>query len=162
VAPAAARRARALLGDEAALDVIDRAVVSAARARLGIRILPIVTGIRAGGGAGGWGLDERTRAVWLPGRSCPMAERPLMWRMLRVIAAGGGAADKETLARGAWDLRDYHPHRDDGRLHTAVRALRQLIEDDPANPARLLTTEMGYAFGRAAPARVLRAEAGEE
>lgn len=159
-APVAARRARALLGDEVALDHIDRAVVSAAQRRLGCRVQRLTAGPSAPEGASGWGLDERTQTVWLPGRAHSFAERPLLWRMLTVIARGGGAVDKDALVVGAWEQRDYHPLRDDARLHTAVRKLRQLIEDDPANPTRLITTEEGYAFGRAAPARWLIAEPG--
>jgi hypothetical protein len=154
-APVAARRARALLGEDCPLDFIDRAVVSAARKRLGCRIQPVTAGVSAGGFTGGWGLDDRTRTVWLPDRSCSLAERPLLWRMLSVIAGGGGAVEKEALVTGAWELRGYHPHRDDARLHTAIGALRKLIEDDPTSPKRLVTTEVGYAFGRAAPVRRL-------
>jgi hypothetical protein len=150
-APAASRRARALLGEAVTLDRVDEAIVRAARRRLGVRVVSV-------GGhplqrAGAWGLDERSRTVWLEGRICSLADRPLLWRILAVIADAGGSADKESLVVGAWGQRDYHPLRDDARLHTAIRALRRLIEDDPARPSRLITTEEGYAFGRDARVR---------
>jgi hypothetical protein len=112
----------------------------------------VAAGERARVGCG-WGLDERTTSVWLPDRTCSLASKPLLWRILCVIADEGGVTDKETLVVRAWEQRDYHPLRDDTRLHTAVRTLRRLIEDDPAHPARLCTTKDGYAFGREAPVR---------
>ncbi len=99
------------------------------------------------------GIDERSRSAWLPGRRCLLADRPLLFRILRAVADAGGAIDKEALVQRAWEQRDYHPLRDDARLHTAIRALRRLLEDDPAHPTRLVTTEDGYALGREGPVR---------
>jgi hypothetical protein len=147
----ASRRARAILGDPAALDLVDEAFVAAARRRMGARIE--LLGLGARGAA--WGLDQRTQSIWIQNRSFSFADRPLLWRILRVLADAGGAADKEALVIGAWEQRDYHPLRDDARLHTAIRALRRLIEEDPARPQRLVTTESGYALGRDAPVRLL-------
>ncbi len=154
---ASARQARALLGDDAALDALDAALVGAARRRTRLRVESVARASALDASAGApraaWYLDERSSTVWLPGRSCSLADRALLWRILTVLADAGGAADKEAIVLGAWQQRDYHPLRDDGRLHTAVRTLRRLIEDDPANPARVVTTPSGYALGRAAPAR---------
>jgi hypothetical protein len=46
-----------------------------------------------------------------------------------------------------WRERVYHPLRHDNRLHAAVRKLRRRIEDDPRAPARVVTTDQGYALG---------------
>jgi hypothetical protein len=156
--PVAARRARGLLGEAVTLDRADEAVVRAARRRVGCRVVSVVA--RAAGRDAGWMLDERARRVWLGERAVSLEDRPLLWRILAVIADAGGAVDKEALVVRAWTQRDYHPLRDDARLHTAIRALRRLIEDDPGRPARLVTTEDGYAFGREAPVwRVVSATA---
>ena len=45
-----------------------------------------------------------------------------------------------------WKERAYHPLRHDNRLQAAVRKLRVQIEDDPAHPARFVTTADGYAL----------------
>lgn len=153
IAPVAARRARALLGEPTRLDRIDEAVVAAAQRRTGCRITTMVT---SAGRGGAWGIDERTRSVWLPDRACSFADRPLLFRILRAVADADGAIDKEALVHRAWEQRDYHPLRDDPRLHTAIRTLRRLIEDDPARPTRLVTTDVGYALGRDAAARRAR------
>jgi tetratricopeptide (TPR) repeat protein len=154
----AARRARALLGDPAPLDRIDSAILVAARRRTRARIERVVGGPPARGAA--WGLDERTQTVWLPDRAFSLGDRPLLWRILRVLADAGGSAEKETLVIRAWGQREYHPLRDDARLHTAIRTLRRIIEEDRAHPARLVTTEGGYALGRDAPVRVLVVDSG--
>src|SRR5438445_11998030 len=59
-APAASRRARAVLGERATLDALDERLLAA------IRLRPDWAKIdRIGGGEGGaWGLDERRSAVW--------------------------------------------------------------------------------------------------
>ncbi|WP_437743711.1 winged helix-turn-helix domain-containing protein [Sorangium sp. So ce1504] len=152
VAPAAARRARALLGDAASLDRIDRAVVEAARRRTGVAVERI--GARDPGAEGrGIAFDVRSQRVWLPDRQVDLSERPLLFRILEVIAEHGGEADKETLVRLAWQEPSYHRLRHDARVHTAVRALRRLIEDDPASPRCIVTTPSGYAFGAGLPVR---------
>ena len=51
------------------------------------------------------------------------------------------------LVRAAWDEDEYHPLRHDGKLHVAVRKLRETIEDDPKKPIRLATTDDGYRLG---------------
>jgi DNA-binding winged helix-turn-helix (wHTH) protein len=64
-----------------------------------------------------------------------------------VLSEHEEGADKETLVRKAWGQDEYHPLRDDGKLHVAVRKLREVIEDDAKNPVRLATTEDGYRLG---------------
>ena len=145
VAPTAARRARALLGGEAQLDLVDRRVIEAVLARE--PTLRIV-GTRSGPSDGwepGWGLDERHQLVWLPdGREVDLSSRALLWRILSAVCGLGGAATKEQLLVGVWQERVYHPGRHDPRLHMSARKLREMIEDDPSNPTRLVTTEDGY------------------
>jgi hypothetical protein len=156
VAPIAARRARALLDAACDLDLLDRAVLCA----LGPRPARPASRLVADRAPdrdqhAGWGLDTAAQKVWLPGgRTVALATRPLLYRILLAIAARGGQATKEELVVAAWRQRDYHPIRDDKRLHVAVRKLRLLIEDDPARAARLVTTPEGYAFGAIEPFRL--------
>lgn len=147
-APVARRRARALLGDAPVLDRLDAAFVEAARRRTGCRV-DVVRRAEPDGSSfvPGLVLDDRARRAVLPDRAVDLATRPLLFRVLQVLAEGGGGADKEALVRLAWQEPDYHPLRHDSRLHTAVRTLRQLLEDDPRSPRRLVTTPEGYAFG---------------
>ncbi|HEY2517146.1 MAG TPA: helix-turn-helix domain-containing protein, partial [Polyangiaceae bacterium] len=154
VAPAAARRARALLGAAAPLDAIDERVLAAIRARA-----PHLSARRFGKSLGvgapwlaGWGLDGLRRTVWLPGgREIDLQARAQFWRLLCAVAESGGEASKERLATVVWETRDYHPLRDDKRMQVAVRKLRLLLEDNPSAPSRFVTTRDGYAFGDAEP-----------
>ena len=52
-----------------------------------------------------------------------------------------------------WELRDYHPLRDDKRLQVAVRRLRVMLEDDSEQPRRVVTIAAGYAVRGLAPPR---------
>ncbi len=147
-APVAGRRAAALLGETPPLDRVDAAFVEAAQRRTGCRVEVIRRGGPDDGALRrGLVLEDRGRRAWLPERHVDLAARPLLFRILQVLAEGGGEADKETLVRVAWQESDYHPLRHDSRLHTAMRTLRQLLEDDPRAPRRLVTTPAGYAFG---------------
>jgi len=94
--------------------------------------------------------------VWLPrGRTVDLSTRPMLYRILLAIADRGGHATKEQIIVAAWSQRDYHPIRDDKRLHVAIRKLRVLVEDDPSRARRLVTTAEGYAFGESEPFRLL-------
>jgi hypothetical protein len=145
VAPTAARRARALLGAEPQLDHVDLRILESLAGRAG----PFES--VSGRGVGdewqpAWGIDVPGRAVWLSdGRSVEVAGQGL--RILEVLSEHEEGADKETLVRKAWGQDEYHPLRDDGKLHVAVRKLREVIEDDAKNPVRLATTEDGYRLG---------------
>jgi hypothetical protein len=154
VAPVAARRARALLGETPALDVIDARVLDAVHAA------GAPWRVERVGGAGpgpGFGLDGHRRELWIPdGRRVELAAQPLIWRCLETLAELGGAATREQLFRRVWGEAEYHPLRHKSRLHTTINRVRQAIEDDPDAPARLLTTEDGYRFG-GGPVRWLRA-----
>jgi hypothetical protein len=145
VAPTAARRARALLGAEPALDHVDFRVLETLAGSAGpfelIGEPPV-----ADEWVPAWGIDEGARAVWLAdGRTLEVAGQSL--RILTVLADRGGHATKEELVRAAWDEEEYHPLRHDGKLHVAVRKLRETIEDDPKKPVRLATTDDGYRLG---------------
>ena len=156
VAPTAARRARALLGEQPQLDAIDRLLLARIQRRL--PWLPAEThGSRgtAARHAAGWGLDDLTQRVWFEdGSEVDMGRRPLLFRMLTVLADAGGSATKEALVAAVWQEDVYHPLQHDNRLHSAVRKLRRMIEQDPRDPKRFLTTEEGYAL--AAPVRRIR------
>ncbi|MRG93744.1 hypothetical protein [Polyangium spumosum] len=162
VAPVAARRARALLGEPAELDLVDGAVVDALRRRLSSpAIVRVAERAPESIGGAGWGLDLGARKAWLPrGRVVDLSTRPMLCRLLLAIAERGGRATKEEIVLFVWSSRDYHPMRDDKRLHVAVRKVRLLVEDDPSHPRRLVTTEDGYAFGEAEPFRLLAADGG--
>lgn len=146
ISPVAKRWARALLGERTSASPLEELLIDTARRRIGCRI-ELVGEPHAAKRLHGWGIDERTQSVWLDNRICSLVDRQLLWRILVVIADAGGSADKEAIVVGAWGVREYHPLRDDARLHTAIRMLRKIIEDEPTNPARLVTTRQGYAFG---------------
>lgn len=133
----AARRARAILGAAVPLDRTDERVIAAARDTLAITP-------RGAAWSPGWGLDGRTSSVWLEdGRAISLVSRPLLWTVLSILATRAEAS-KEELVVGGWNEAEYHPLRHDARLQMSIRKLRELIEDDPAAPTRLLTVEGGY------------------
>lgn len=144
VDPTSARRARAIWGcPSTPQDQLDAMVLAPLRADL-------MASISLHGGPdlrGLWGLDLRRSCVW-QADGPEIQPSPLLWRLLLLIAEAGGALDKEALCLGAWDEPSYHPLRHDNRLHANVRKLRQLIEPDPDQPQRLLTTEAGYGFAQ--------------
>jgi hypothetical protein len=156
-APEAALRARALLDPRVTPGVVDALVVEARR-RAGwtapVTLEPEPLGVwRAR-----WGWDHRARAVWLPdGRAIPLDAVPLLGRILDALVLAGGRASKEELVLGVWGERSYHPLRHDNRLQAAIRKLRRRIEDDPAKPERLVTTDDGYALAAARVAWVVTA-----
>jgi len=149
VSPRTARRARALLGQAAYLDRIDAAVVDAfqQRSTTTLRALNAPESPKDPWPAG-WGIDFGGRRVHLPGlRDVALSRSPLPIKLLRTLVEHGGEATKEALVLATWDVPDYHPLRDDKRLQMAVSRLRNLLEDHPKQPTRLVTTEDGYAFG---------------
>jgi tetratricopeptide (TPR) repeat protein len=155
LAPVAARRARALLGGAPPLDHVDLRVleaIAAAGLTDAYELLGDVKRAETEEGdapwARGWGIDGTSAVVWLgDGRRVDLSGKPQAFRILEVLAERGGSASKETLVRDAWGEAEYHPLRHDGKLHVAVRKLRELIEDDPAAPTRLATSEDGYRLG---------------
>jgi DNA-binding winged helix-turn-helix (wHTH) protein len=139
----ASRRARALLGDDVALDAIDRRVVERVRTKLSVRrIGPTASGAFVPGLL----LDERDRSAHLGDRRIDFSARPLFWRILRALVDGGGVASKERLTLDAWEESEYHPLRHDGRIWVAIRKLRARLEDDAKNPRWIVTKDDGYAF----------------
>lgn len=150
-APVAARRGRALLGEpgaEDALDALDRVVVRAVLARSDWRHIETLPSGAEAGDEAGWGLDEVRHAVWLlpDGRTVSFEKRRLPFRVLLAIADEGGRATKEALVTRVWGEREYHRLKHDNRLHLAILKARRAIEEDPANPARVLATDEGYAL----------------
>lgn len=148
-APTAARRARALLGDDTvSLDVIDRRVIDALRCQPD---WPVIEGPRARWQPG-WGLDRPRRRAWLPdGRWVELEAKATQWALLEALVDGAG--DKESLVQAVWSEASYHPLRHDNRLHATVRLVRRALAD-PDPPVRVLTTEDGYRLG--GPLRVVR------
>jgi len=149
-APIASRRARALLGEQAPLDAIDRRVLAALRERRGVvpaRSLERSAREHSSGMSPVWGLADEGCRVWLRGGACPsFTDRPQLWSILVCLFDHGGEASKEQLVQEVWALVDYHPLRHDNRLHVAIHKLRVLIEEDPKQPRRLVTTADGYAL----------------
>ncbi len=147
VAPVTARRARLLLGGEPPHDLLDRSLVERLRTAPGWTAPETLGGAREDGWTGGWGLDAVRKVAWLPdGRAVDFGRRALHWRLLSTLAEHGGHAAKERLVLDVWDEPEYHPLRHDARLQVAVRKLRELLEDDPSSPERIVTTEDGYAL----------------
>lgn len=136
VSPVSARRARSLLGGVARLDAVDRLVLGAG---------PIARRAPAGD-EGAWQFDPASRRVLLPARVVELQRHGLLARLLGTLVERGEAgATKEELTRIVWDLRDYHPLRDDKRLQMTVRRLRVMVEEDADRPRRVVTTDDGYA-----------------
>lgn len=142
--PVAMRRARWMLGLDAQLDRVDRAVVDGwtRHGRPRCRAFDQRES--------GWGFDPARGLVWDDDRVVDLSGSPTQLAFLEVLSrrgAGGTGTDKETLIEEAWGIDEYHPLRHDNRLRQTVRKLRQAIEPDPAEPTRVLTTEDGYRLG---------------
>ncbi len=145
VAPTASRRARALLGMDAALDELDKRVVSGLRAQSSWRS---PRPLRRDDGAIDWIIDRTRTAVWLgDGGEISFADHAVAWSVLAALVDGGGACTKEDLVRAAWQEAEYNPLRHDNRLRLAVRKLRQRLDTKPSQPKRVVTTTEGYALG---------------
>ncbi|MDI3291600.1 AAA family ATPase [Polyangium sp. 15x6] len=146
-APIVARCARRLLGAPAGPDAVERALFDALVGHLG-KIAHL-----APGSLPSWGIADVDRSVVLDdGSRISFESKPLLWRLLEVLWDHGGEASKEELVREGWAQPDYHPLRDDNRLHVTIRKLRGLLMDGQP-PARILTRDEGYALG-GAPVRV--------
>ncbi len=152
VAPVGARRARAILGGEPPLDHVDLRVLesltASGRTHVFETILappPTLFDEQRERWVPGWGIDDLSHSAWLSdGREVALAGLP--WRILATLAARGEAS-KEDLVLGAWEEREYHPGRHDGRLHVAMRKLREQLGDSGERPSRIVTTDRGYALG---------------
>lgn len=143
VAPRVARRAQALLGGLAPLDRLDRAVLA---------LLPHPTWTNRGADepwSPGWGASATARQVWLPdGATHSVGPRSNHLAVLGVLAAAGGAADKDALVEALWGDA-YDPRIHDRRIYMAVNRLRQRLGDDAGEPRMVITTpDGGYAIGR--------------
>ncbi len=147
VAPVSARRARAILGDDAALsslDALDARVVSAAREHAHVEVIRVHPALAARG----WGLDARRRVMWLPkGRRVSLARHAILATVLEVLARAGGKASFEDLAQGVWQRRTYHPLQDGNRMRVTFHRLRAMVEDDPQKPARVVLSGASYELG---------------
>jgi DNA-binding response OmpR family regulator len=93
--------------------------------------------------------------VWrADGSLIQLADKPQLWRLLDALVSAPQGISKEQLVVGVWDV-EYHPLRHDKLLHNAIHKLRKLIEDDPAVPRRIPTTNAGYRLGDDAPLRII-------
>ncbi len=133
--PVVARRAAALLGENAHLDAIDRRVVAALSADAAA-----APQVLAQSDGPAWTVDADAMRVLLDdGRVVDLSQRKVLFDLLVVLCRHGGAATKEQLLQAAWGVRDYHPLQHDNRLKVAVRKLRRLLEealgDDPIQAA---------------------------
>ena len=147
VAPVTARRAQLLLGGEPDHDLLDRTLVDRLRAIDGWSPPDTIGDGARNGWAPGWGLDTVRHVAWLPdGSAVDFNKRALHWRLLSTLAAHGGRATKERLVLDVWEEPEYHPLKHDARLQVAIRKLRELLEDDPGSPERIVTVEDGYAL----------------
>jgi len=150
-APAASRRAAALLGDGRALDHLDERVVSALRAHDGWPEVHVV-----GGDGDPWGIDLTAGRAWVDGAWVELETHKVTWRVLEAIAGAGGRADSRDLLREVWDVREYKPHLHDNRLQITVHRLRGALGGDGEVP-RILREGEGYAL--AGRARLVRGQA---
>jgi tetratricopeptide (TPR) repeat protein len=147
-APVACRRARALLGADVALDRVDERVLAAIRAR---HKLAVSRPVPSAPFDDAWVIDSTRKKIYFAqGPALDLTSKALLLRILEVLAECGGVATKEELATQVWELRGYHALRDDKRMQVAIRKLRLLLEVDPSDPTRVVTTDTGYALGPAA------------
>jgi tetratricopeptide (TPR) repeat protein len=147
-APIACRRARALLGANVALDRVDERVLGVIRERHKLAVLRPRPEAQFDDA---WVIDStRKRIYFASGPELDLTSKALLLRILEVLAECGGVATKEELATQVWELRGYHALRDDKRMQVAIRKLRLLLEVDPSNPTRVVTTDAGYALGPSA------------
>ena len=86
-------------------------------------------------------MDPRGSELWIAGRTTNLKSRPLLWRLLELLADSPGPVSKEDLIVRAWELDAYHPLRHDARLHTAVSAIRKTVG---ADQAVIQSTSEGY------------------
>ncbi len=138
-----ARQARALLGGNVVLDLVDTVLVQEAIHRAAAELIRVTEGL----GEFTWGIDTRTQQVWRPEGIVELRRRPLLGRILTCFAQHQGVATKEQLIRDAWGEGTYHPLRHDPKIHSSIRTLRKLIEPVAGAPERIVTTEAGYAIG---------------
>jgi hypothetical protein len=137
--PLIARRAQHLLGEDAALDDVDRRVLDA------LRQAPAGVSETVGSGEGPqWVVDLGGARVVLPdGAPVDLAKRRVLLDLLAVLCRHDGAASKEQLLTEVWQIDDYHPLRHDNRLKVAVRKLRRLLEEPLGGPP-VESVEDGY------------------
>ncbi|HSO35900.1 MAG TPA: helix-turn-helix domain-containing protein, partial [Labilithrix sp.] len=148
VAPCAARRARALLGEEPAPgDEVDRAVLARSPVRAAVRLRTIDPN---GGGPWrrGWGVDvARKLLLRSDGTTVALERHALLLRMLLVLADHGGAATFEQIAENVWGIRSFHPLRDANRVRVTMHRLRALVETSDGEPKHIVLRDAGYAIG---------------
>lgn len=142
ISPIAARRARAILGDDVVLDAIDERIV--ARARQDADLVRV----HHDNGTRGWGLDARRGVVWLPdGRRVSFQRHALLAKVLEVLARQNGTASFEDLALKVWQRKTFHPLNDGTRIRVTLHRLRALVEDDAHKPERVVLSSSSYVLG---------------
>ena len=92
-------------------------------------------------------LSENNEAI-VRGRSVKLS--PIEFKLLRSLAQSAEkAVSHEVLMMDVWG---YQPQGKASILHTNIRRLREKIEEDPADPAHIITVAgFGYKFMPAAP-----------
>lgn len=91
----------------------------------------------------GWVLEPARMAITTPdGRILSLTDTEV--RLMACLLGGKGTdISRATLLQRVWG---YRPGLDTHTVETHIYRLRQKIENDPAHPAVLLTTEDGYRF----------------
>jgi hypothetical protein len=154
--PTVTRSASALLAGETPSDPLARAVVEATRHRLGGLELGPMGGADRGAATPAWTYDALRHRLWRAGNTIDLSGKPMLRTLLEALLEAGGAMDKASIAAAVWQVRAYHPLRDDKRVHVSIGRLRKLIEDDPRRPELLTTSADGYCFGAVTPGAWLR------
>jgi tetratricopeptide (TPR) repeat protein len=146
---APARRARALLGDERALDALDQVVLG------GLPRLEVRTLFDRPHWQPGWCVALHERRVYPgDGSTSAMADKPRLWTLLERLIASPAGLTREALFSQGWGL-PFRPARHGKLLQNTVLKLRKAIESGPAAPPRILTTDAGYRLSDAEPIRVI-------
>lgn len=127
----AARRARALLGEDVVVGTWDRLVL-----QRGLQQTTRAAVVVQGTGDREWVVDEARRQIVCGSDVVvDLSDKAILLGLLVTLLRHGGHATKEQLLVEVWAVREYHPLHHDNRLKVAVRKLRRLLEevlgDDP-------------------------------
>lgn len=103
-----------------------------------------------------WILDLHAKRIVSPeGEVLSLSRQTIGLQILTVVAASQYTVSKEMLATEVWDLSDYHPIRDDNRLHVSINRLRKVMQRLEGASDLFCTLTDGYSLSLEVPLVVL-------
>jgi Tol biopolymer transport system component/DNA-binding winged helix-turn-helix (wHTH) protein len=100
---------------------------------------------------GGFELDLRSGELRKDGARVPLQDLPL--RLLGILAGHAGqVVTRDEIQRRLWPDKTYADFEDG--VHTAIRKLRQALDDDPREP-RCIETARGYGYRLLGPVELV-------